>query len=174
VDRPDRPLIICYDGTPPAVDAVAAAAALLPGARAIVVTAWKPILDTILAVVPGPAPPLTDLGDVDERQRRAAEDISSDGAKRAREAGLDAEPLALRTEDAIWQGIAELAESRDARLIVCGASRAGLRSALLDTIPTALIHRASRPVLVVPSSGASTERRRELTEAGERTTQARR
>jgi hypothetical protein len=40
----------------------------------------------------------------------------------------------------------------------------GLKSAVLDHVPTALIHHASRPVRVVPSAKAAEERRRDVQE----------
>jgi nucleotide-binding universal stress UspA family protein len=158
------PVVICYDESKAARAALATVAELLPGAPALVVTAWKPILKAILSVSLGPAPAISDLADADERQRRAAETIARDGARLATEAGLEAEPLAVKADETIWEAIAEVAEERRARLIACAASRVGLTSALLDTVPTALTHRATRPVLVVPSPEASTERRREMSE----------
>jgi nucleotide-binding universal stress UspA family protein len=158
------PVIICYDGSKAAESALRNVADLLPGARALVVVVWKPILEAILAVSFGPAPPIADPVEADERQARAAATLADQGSRRAAEAGLEPEPLAVQAEGAIWETIAELAEDRDARLIVCGAGRAGLSSTLLDALPTALIHRASRPVFVVPSTDASTERRRDLSD----------
>jgi hypothetical protein len=144
--------------------ALAIVAELLPGAEALAVTARNAILKAILSVSLGPAPPISDLADADERQRRAAETIARDGARLAAEAGLEAEPLAVKADETVWEAIAQLAEDREARLIPCGASRVGLASALLDTVPTASTQRASRPVLGVPSPEASTERRSEMTE----------
>jgi nucleotide-binding universal stress UspA family protein len=158
------PVVICYDGSDAATAALTTAAELLPGAPALVVTVWKPILDAILAVTLGPAPPISDVADADERQRRAAAQFAKDGARRASEAGLRAEPVTVKADDAIWEAIAKLADERDARLIVCGTARAGVKSAVLDTVPTALVHRASQPVMVVPSPKASGQRRRDLIE----------
>jgi nucleotide-binding universal stress UspA family protein len=157
-------VIVCYDESKGAIAAIQVVAELLPGASVVVLTVWKPILDAILAVSLGPAPPITDLADVDERQRRAAVVVANDGAKLAEEAGLKAEPLAVKGSGGLWETIEQVADERDARLVACGASRAGVKSALLDMVPTALIHRASRPVLVVPSRDAAAERRREALE----------
>jgi nucleotide-binding universal stress UspA family protein len=119
---------------------------------------WKPILEAILAVTLGPAPPISDPADADERQRRAAVTIAQDGARLAAEAGMKAEPMPVKATGAIWETIEEVAREKDARLVVCGAGRAGVKSALLDTVPTALVHRGSRPALVVPSAEAASER----------------
>ena len=158
------PVVVCYDGSKGAIAAIDVVAELLAGANVVILTVWKEIVEAILAVSLGPAPPITDLAEVDERQRRAATVTARDGAKLARQAGLRADPLVVEGKGPVWETIEEVAEDLDARLIACGASRAGVKSALLDTVPTALIHRASRPVLVVPSREAAEERRREALE----------
>jgi nucleotide-binding universal stress UspA family protein len=158
------PLLICHDGSHEAAEALAYAAALLPGARALVVTVWEPVMEE--AVSAATAPPVSDPADVNVRKERVANDLAADGARRASESGLAAEPLVVKADGAgaTWEAIAKVAEERDARLIVCGARRAGLKSAVLDHVPTALIHHASRPVLVVPSAKAAEERRRDVQE----------
>jgi nucleotide-binding universal stress UspA family protein len=156
-----KPVIICYDGSKDGVEAVAFAAALLPGAPAIVVTVWKPIVEEMLTG-PGATPPISDPVDANERARRAASDLAREGARRASEAGLEAEPLAIATTDAFWKEIEEAAHERDARLIVCGTSRSGVSYALPGSLASALVQHASRPVLVVPSAKTAVERRRDF------------
>jgi nucleotide-binding universal stress UspA family protein len=163
-NRASEPVIICYDGSKQAIAALDTAARLLPGAPAVVVTVWKPILQAILAVSLGPAPQIADPVDADESQRRAAISFARDGARRASKAGMQAEPLAVRATGAIWEAIEDVAHDRHARLIVCGTSRSGVKSALLDSVPAALVYRASRPVMVVPSAEAAAERERESEE----------
>jgi nucleotide-binding universal stress UspA family protein len=155
-----RPVLICYDGSPPAVEAIDYAAALLPGARTAVVTVWKPILEAILAVALGPAPPISDLADADERQRRAAEDVARDGARRGSHAGLEAEPLPIQASGAIWETIERVAREQEARLIVCGTGRGPLTAALPGSVSMALAQHASRPLAIVPSQKAAAERQR--------------
>ena len=163
-DHHDAPVVICYDGSEHAAESIATAAALLPGAPAVVVTVWRRIRDAILAVSIGPAPLISDVTELDERQRRAAEQVAEEGARRAAEAGLEARPLAVLARDEVWVAVDEVAEEQDARLIVCATRRAGITSTLLDTLPGALVHHATRPVTVVPSRQATTARRRELLE----------
>jgi nucleotide-binding universal stress UspA family protein len=157
-------VLISYDGSERAAEAIEPAAAMLPGERAIVVTVWRPIRDAILAVSLGPAPLISDPVEADERQRRDAVGVARDGARRAERAGFDAEPLAVKARGPIWEEIAKVAEDRDARLIVCGTHETGLKSTVLDNVPTGLVHHATRPVMVVPSSEAAAERERELFE----------
>jgi nucleotide-binding universal stress UspA family protein len=153
--------LICYDGSRQAMGAIDFTASLLPGATALVVTAWTPILEAIMAVALGPAPPISDPVDADERQRRTAEQLAQDGAKRATRAGLRAEPLAVRAGGRVWEAIEKTARERGARLIVCGTRGTGAVSAVVDSVPGALVHRAARPVLVVPSAEAVADRLRD-------------
>jgi nucleotide-binding universal stress UspA family protein len=152
--KDERPVIVCYDGSPEARQAVRFAADLVPGAHAIVLTIWKPISEALLAVSLGPAPLISDPVDADERQRRAADELARDGARRASEAGLRAEPIAVQAKDAISDAIIETANEHDARLIVCGAQEraTSLETAVLARVPIALLLRADRPVLVVPAA----------------------
>ena len=163
------PLLVCYDGSPGAVEAIAFAARLRPGARALVVTAWKPIIEELLAG-PREAPPISDPVEANERQRRAAAETGRDGARRATAAGLDAEPVVTMAEDALWEAIEEVAIERDVLLIVCGTSRSGLKSALPGNLAGVLVQRSSRPVLVVPSARAAAERRQAFEKEHRRST----
>jgi nucleotide-binding universal stress UspA family protein len=137
------------------------AAGLFEGNRALVITVWKPIVEEVLAGA-GAAPPIGDPTDANERQRTAAKELARDGANRAARAGLSADAMVVETTGSIWAAIEETAEEQDARLIVCGTDRSGLRIALPGSVATALVDHASRPVLVRPSSDAAAERRREF------------
>jgi nucleotide-binding universal stress UspA family protein len=154
-------VVICYDGSKHAAEAVDFTASLLPGASALIVTAWTPVLQAVMAVTLGPAPAISDPGEADERQRQTAEQLALDGARRATRAGLQAEPLAVRAGGRVWEAIEKAARERHARLIVCGTRHSGTVSAVADTVSGALVRRAAEPVLVVPSSQAIAERLRE-------------
>jgi nucleotide-binding universal stress UspA family protein len=155
------PVLLCYDGSADAIDAVDFTAQLLPGARALVVTVWKPVVEELLAG-PAEAPPISDPVDANERQRRAARELAREGVRRAEAAGLRAEPLVVMASGAVWETIEELAGERDARLVVCGTSRTGIRSALPGSLAGMLVQHSSRAVLVVPSAKAARERRQEF------------
>jgi nucleotide-binding universal stress UspA family protein len=154
-------VLICYDGSRHAAEAIDFAGSLVPGATALIVTVWTPVLQAIMGVSLGPAPTISDPAEADERQRRTAQQVAHDGALRATKAGLTAEPLAVRANGKIWEAIEKAARERRARLIVCGTRGTGAVSAVVDTVPEALVRRAARPVLVVPSSPAVSERLRE-------------
>jgi nucleotide-binding universal stress UspA family protein len=153
-------ILVCYDGSDAAGQALAAAAALRPRSRTVVLTAWKPIV----ALIAGRAPGSSDAAKCDERRQQAAVDTARRGAQRARVAGLEAEPLVIRASGPLWAEIEQAAAERDAALIVCGTSRGGLLHAMSDSLPAALTYRAARPVMVVPSAEAADVRRPELEE----------
>jgi nucleotide-binding universal stress UspA family protein len=156
------PLIVCYDGSEEAREALNFAAELFPAARALVVTIWTPVVEEALSAAA--RPPAGDLSEANESEERAARRLANEGARRASEAGLRAEPLAIKANGPIWLAIDAIAEKQDARLIVCGTRRTGLRSALPGNLSTALVNNASRPVVVVPSAKARVERQREAQE----------
>jgi nucleotide-binding universal stress UspA family protein len=157
----ERPLVLCYDGSREAKDALGFAARRLPRAHALVVTVWKPISEALMAVSLGPAPLISDPTDADDRQRRAAEELAREGARRASDAGLRAEPLVVRAKDTIWEAIVKVAQDRDAELIVCGAQEraTSVETAVLSRLPIALLLHADRPVLVVPAPASQASRR---------------
>jgi nucleotide-binding universal stress UspA family protein len=70
--------------------------------------------------------------------------------------------MLVETTGPVWEAIEEAATEQDARLIVCGTDRSGLRTALPGSVAAALVDHASRPVLVRPSSEAAAERGREF------------
>jgi nucleotide-binding universal stress UspA family protein len=85
---------------------------------------------------------------------RASEDhareIARDGVARAREAGLDAEPLAVEDVAEAADTIVTQAEEHDAVAIVIGSrGLRGLKSKLLGSTSAGVLRRAGRPVVVV-------------------------
>jgi nucleotide-binding universal stress UspA family protein len=129
------PLLIAYDGSEDAANAIAAAGHLL---------AARPVLVLAEAV----ARPRAD-------DREAAERLALEGAGLAGEAGLDAEPVTTGQDGGPWRAILAVAKERRASAIVAGArGRSGLTSAVLGSVATGLVHHSDVPVLVVPVSSA--------------------
>jgi nucleotide-binding universal stress UspA family protein len=161
--RPTEGLVlIAYDGSEEAIEALEFAAALLPRARAVVLTVWKPMIEEALS--PAAKPPVTDLAGANQHQREAARQLAREGARLAAAAGLTAEPLTLEADGPVWAAIDSVAQDRDAVLIVCGTRRTGLRSALPGNLSNTLVTHASRAVLVVPSAKARASRLRDVEE----------
>jgi nucleotide-binding universal stress UspA family protein len=152
----DGPLLICYDGSEDAKHAITSAGRLLGGRHALVLTVWES------AVNPGGYAWLgadTSTVNFAELDRAAAEHggrITNQGVRIALEAGLGAEPITIKATGPVWKTILEIADREDAPAIVMGCrGLTGVRSLLLGSVSSAVIHHAERPTLVVhrPSVG---------------------
>jgi nucleotide-binding universal stress UspA family protein len=146
----DGPLLLCFDGSEDARHAIERAGALFAGHGALVVTVWQPIavLDSF-AWTGATASPVS----VVELNRAAAEDgrrVADEGVRVALEAGLRAEPLAVEATGSVWRTIGEIADRHDAGAIVMGSrGLTGVRSMLLGSVSSAVVHHAERPTLVI-------------------------
>ncbi len=89
-----------------------------------------------------------------ELDRAAAEHgrrIADQGVRIAQEEGLGAEPITIKATGPVWKTILEIADREDAAAIVMGCrGLTGVRSLLLGSVSSAVIHHAERPTLVVP------------------------
>jgi nucleotide-binding universal stress UspA family protein len=118
------PLILCYDGSEDAKHAIERAGEFFSGRRALVLTVWQ---SPAVANVIGWSAAATGMVDFAELERAAVEEagrIAENGARIAREAGLEAEPIASR-------------------------GLTGIRSILLGSVSSAVVHHADRPTLVI-------------------------
>lgn len=147
-----EPVVLGWDGSSGAALALDAVAHLFPTAPVLVVTVWEPAADTVAL------DPIGDLVGVasglyrqlDEIGEQVAMETSAEGARRAADLGLSAEALAIRGRVAL--AIAEIAEERDARLVVVSGHRhGGFPGGLLGGTASALVRHSARPVLVVPA-----------------------
>ena len=153
-----RPVIVCYDGSRASIEALDYVAEVIASAPVLVVTVWRELTEEMLSS--GAAPPAGDPVEVNVQSRETAQEAARAGAERARAAGLDAKPLVVRTTGAIWRVIEAVAHERNALLVVCGTGRSGLKTVMPGDIAIALVQHASKPVLVVPTSKAASERRK--------------
>jgi nucleotide-binding universal stress UspA family protein len=146
----DGPLLLCYDGSEDATHAIERAGALLAGRPALVLTVWQATALPGSLGISGDSGGMVDFIRVD---RAAAEDggrVAGEGVRIAREAGLDAEPLAIEATGPIWKTIVEIADRHHAATIVMGSrGLTGLRSMLLGSVSSAVVHHADRPALII-------------------------
>ena len=159
MDAADRPVLIAYDGSPAARQAVVDVAKILRPGRTLVVTVWEAGLAYATPAMPPDGMTMTPMVDpatalsVDRDIHQHAEVVSRDGAALATSLGLDAEPLAVPDDGSVSETILNLARSHDAAAIVVGSrGLTGLKSMLLGSVSHGVLHHADRPVIVVPSS----------------------
>jgi nucleotide-binding universal stress UspA family protein len=161
-DDRERPVLLCYAGSPEAAEAIAHAGELLRGRPAVVVSAWKEILEETLSTAM--TRPVADLVDANKRERESAEEFATQGVRLAERAGFRARPLVVKADRPLWEAIELVAEEHDAKLVVCGTGRSGIKAALPGNLASALVNHASRPLLVVPSARAAAQRIRDVKE----------
>ena len=102
-------------------------------------------------------------GAEDSLMQEASDLMASDGADRARIAGLEATPLAVKADHGVAATIIEKADEVDALLIVMGTrGNTGVRSLLLGSVSHDVAHHAHRPLLIVPSTPLAEARRTRL------------
>jgi nucleotide-binding universal stress UspA family protein len=147
----DGPVVVAYDGSPASEIALVEAAALLAPRRALVVTVWKQGIGLRAIDPPEHLPPaeldVRMAGEVDEAMGERARRMAEHGASVAREAGLDAEALAV-AEDVdvrVADTVVDVAERRRAAAIAVGTHDHG---GAIGTISRDMIRRARCPVLV--------------------------
>ena len=146
----DGPLILCYDGSIDARNAIRRAGGLFAGRHALVVTVWEP---TTLPGSLGFAGENAGMYDLVELNRGAADAggrLADEGVSIAQEAGLLAEPVPVQATGPVWRTIVQIADRNDAATIVMGSrGLTGLRAMLLGSVSSAVVHHADRPTLIV-------------------------
>jgi nucleotide-binding universal stress UspA family protein len=159
VDRPpsvdrDGPLLIGYDGSEHAKNAIRSAARLLTVRDALVVTVWQPTSDVGAFAWYEAGPNMVNFAELDRAGAEAGGRVAEEGAQIAREAGLRAESIAIEATPPVWKTILETADLHDASAIVMGSrGLTGLRSMLLGSVSSAVVHHTDRPTLVIHHPG---------------------
>lgn len=156
MNREAQPVIVAFDGSAEAQEAVRTAARLFPGRLVLVVTAWEPGLVAAMTSSPDPSglayvpPDPRAMAAADEAQQEHAAASAEAGARLARELGADAQELALQGGANIAATIASVAQERDAAAIVIGSRGLGrVKSTLLGSTSQHLLRETARPVVIV-------------------------
>jgi nucleotide-binding universal stress UspA family protein len=154
------PILLCYDGSDDAREAIDTAGSLFEGRDAVVISFWQPLAHianrfavNLLALVQDPA-------SVNEREAMLAQQLADEGAQLASQGGLHAEGRAVEVSLPIDEAIIAYADELDAPLIVLGSrGRSGIASMLLGDVAHDVVQRSSRPVLLVAASPLANRRR---------------
>jgi nucleotide-binding universal stress UspA family protein len=150
------PILIAYDGSDTAREAVSEAGKLFDGREALVVTVWEPALAFEAAMPTGGlemAPVPVDVEgalEIEEELRDRARRTAQAGAELARSVGLQAKGLAVADEVHVADAIVGLARKREPAAVVVGSrGLRGLRARLEGSTSQAVVKDAPCPVLVV-------------------------
>ncbi len=156
-------IVICYDGSTDAKEAIARGAGMLRGQRATVLSVWSPFDTSALGLAGG----VEDMQESDEAGRLHAEQQAEAGARLAIELGFDAEPRTVEKRTTIADAILDEADALEATAIVIGSrGLTGVKSLLLGSVSHAVIQHADRTVIVVPSPEVAAARTRERSTEG--------
>lgn len=146
---------MAFDGSPAAGRALREAAALLAPRRALVVVVFEAGRGFEAATLPVKALEPAAMLDVSggfEAERaalEAAQRLAEQGAETARNAGLEAEGLAVARDVAVADTLARVAREHNAQAVVLGDHRhPEFRRLTLGSTLTGLLRQAPCPVLV--------------------------
>lgn len=153
-------VVVGFDGSPAAAAAIEAGAALLPGANGWITYLWGPPFASApvrrrLQERIGNVNDLVEAVDVEGRFE--AQRIAAMGVALATAAGWEAVPLVEQTYGAEGAAILRAAEEADADVVIVGSRGLGGKDAVLGSVSDMVVHRASRPVVVVSHPMLSTE-----------------
>jgi nucleotide-binding universal stress UspA family protein len=146
-------VLIAYDGSEDAAEAIRRTGPLLVPRRAVVVRVWDSLAALLLHTdLEGLTGAMREAaGELDADDARDAARLAEEGAELAASAGFDAEPLAMRGKPKAWPAILNEADLIHAAVIVVGCrGLGGVKSALLGSVSSGLLRHSHRPLLVVP------------------------
>jgi nucleotide-binding universal stress UspA family protein len=156
-------LLIAYDGSEDAKAAIRHAGELMPGSAATVLTIWEPFA-TMLDRTPAVLRPLArpeKAGDIDREETESAQASAQEAVGLAGTAGLEATPLTTVLNGTIADTIIEQANRIEVDAIVVGSRGLAGVQLLLGSVSLAVVQRANRTVIIVPSADVATQRQRE-------------
>jgi Universal stress protein UspA and related nucleotide-binding proteins len=151
----DRPVLLCYDGSPDAAEAIEQAGELIGGGPALVLYVWLPPSALMLAgkMVADNHPLAPAIQEFDAAAAKDAERTVAEGAELASRAGFEATPLTERAGHGTWRAIVKIADEHDARAVVVGShGRSAAASAVLGSVSHGVVNHCRRPVVVAPCS----------------------
>jgi nucleotide-binding universal stress UspA family protein len=152
----DPKLLLCYDGSDQATEAIGFAGELFPhGTRATVLYAWEPTAVAVSGgMVPAMIPP-----DSDEQDKARAMRLAEAGAQHAGSLGLEAAARIEETTASAWRTIVDVADGEFDVIVMGTRGLSGVASLLLGSCSHHVAQHALCPVLIVPGAELGKARR---------------
>ncbi|WP_018295960.1 universal stress protein [Corynebacterium lubricantis] len=147
-------MLIAYDGTDRAADALRAAASLLRATNVEIITAWEPAARTNARAAGFTGSHQPAVTTENDSAYDYAESICREGIELAESLGLSAQAHLVEQTSTVAQAIVEAADELNVDVIVAGTRGiSGVRSWFNSSTAENVLQNANCPVFVVPSSG---------------------
>jgi len=158
---PADTVLLAYDGSESAQAAIKHAASLFSDRPLLVLSVARSVAAAGSASIAGlPASVAGEaIARLDEEAQRESEALADEGAAAAEAAGLEATAVGAMSAGPVWGAIVRVAEDENVAAVMVGSrGRSDLRSALLGSVSSGVIHHCERPVVTVrgPSEGRGT------------------
>jgi len=140
----EGPVLLSYDASDHAKNAIARAGELLAEKSAIVLNVWQSWVTKVPVFLPGVT------GEFDEIAQGLSAECADEGVELAAAAGFEPKPLSLSTTDAPWHAVLGAERQHQASAVVVGSRSLSGPAAILGSTANGVAHHAECPVLVVP------------------------
>ena len=153
----NQPILLAYDGSEGAKAAIDQAASLFPDRPLLVLSVGTSMAAAASASAIGLPTEVAGQAIVrlDTEVQARAEGLAEEGAAAASAAGLQATALGALSDGRLWATILRIAEEHDVAAVIVGSrGRSDLKSMLLGSVSSGVVHHSTRPTVVV--RGAST------------------
>ena len=153
-------VVLGYDGSLAANQAITSSAALFPGAEAVIAHLSTPPFGSkgLRSRLRHSARNVDELIDlVDRESEREAERLVDIGVVLARAAGWQPEALVKRTWAGEGLGLAQVCEQLESDVLIVGTRGAGVSDSKLGSVSDLVVHHAPRSVLAVSQDMVSAE-----------------